>query len=80
MGSDTVLSGRVPRSALDGRLAVTSEITAQPCGPPPWVPEATVANGVPEATDALAVVASLSEENTATVKQAVSKFERCDWK
>src|ERR1700722_11395609 len=46
---------------------------SQPCGPPPDTSAATSAKGVPAATVATAAWASLWLENSATVKQAVSK-------
>jgi hypothetical protein len=81
-GAETAPVARLFRLASAGSWDTRSASTAQPCGPPPLllVFDATVANGVPEATWAAAAWAALSLEKTAAVRHAVSNCGPCAWK
>ena len=70
---------RLARSASDGSLDSRSDSTSHPWAPPPLllVFVATVANGVPEATEAAALCAADSLEKTAAVRQTVSNRAWC---
>lgn len=58
MGLDTVLSGSVSNPLPVGSVVAMPYRMSQPCGPPPATSPATVENGVPAFTLAMAACAS----------------------